>query len=231
MKISAHARHVAKQLCPPIVLTAIRKLNVLSRATSRAKLQEGEKSAAWYDAAYIETEEYKKPFYRSAHYPLWSVIVDRITARGFVSVNDIGCGAGQFAELLKFHGMTSYRGLDLSEQAIKMARRKELGYQFEIRDVVVHPPADWDLYDCTVCLEFLEHVEEDLKVISAMPEGHQFIGSVPNFPYVSHVRHFTDSDEVAARYGPYFRSLSVSTHMGNRDGQHFFLLDGVRGAS
>ena len=231
MKIRAQLRQTIKQLCPPIVLSMFRKVFAFLAANKRPELVEGEKSADWYDARYAESEEYKKPFYQSVYYPLWSVIADRISARGFRSINDIGCGAGQFAELLRFHGVENYRGLDLSEEAISLARKKELAYRFEVRDVIADPPSDWGQFDCTVSLEFLEHVQEDLAVIFAMPEGHRFIGTVPNFPFISHVRHFKDSDEVIARYGPYFKQLSVSTHMGDKEDKLFFLMDGVRAAS
>ena len=230
MKPHTQIKQSLKKICPPIMLPLLRKLNAVVRGSNETKSDKGEKPASWYDDHYQASEEYRKPFFRSVYYPLWSVIADRILAKGFESINDIGCGAGQFAELLRFHGVPVYRGLDLSEEAIGLANSRDLGYRFEVRDVIASPPTDIDEFDCTVSLEFLEHVEQDLDVISALPEGHSFIGTVPNFPFISHVRHFQDEAQVIARYGEFFESLSVSTHMGDKEGKLFFLLDGVRGA-
>jgi len=46
--------------------------------------------------------------------------------------------------------------------------------------------------------EFLEHIEHDLDVIRFIRPRTYFVGTVPNFPYVSHVRHFQDCDEVTS---------------------------------
>jgi hypothetical protein len=83
-------------------------------------------------------------------------------------------------------------------------------------------------YDAVVTTEFLEHVEADLEILSRIPTGVRVLGTVPNFPFVSHVRHFKDVDSVEERYAPSFRSLRVDTFLGNASGKMSFLLDGMR---
>jgi hypothetical protein len=56
----------------------------------------------------------------------------------------------------------------------------------------------------------------------------RFIATVPNFPFVSHVRHFVDCSEVAARYGRYFDDFSAVPLFGNEKGKTFFVLEGIK---
>ena len=55
------------------------------------------------------------------------------------------------------------------------------------------------------------------------------VPGVPNFAYESHVRHFADAGQVAARYGRFFRDFDVLTLKSPRSPRdEFFLFDGVR---
>ena len=61
--------------------------------------------------------------------------------------------------------------------------------------------------------------------------GKRCLCTVPNFPYESHVRHFKDAAEVAARYGPFLDGLDVMEFRSPRDpADRFFLMDGIRNA-
>lgn len=52
-----------------------------------------------------------------------------------------------------------------------------------------------------VCLEVLEHIERDLKVIANWKTGCECICSVPNFDYPTHVRWLRTEKEIVKRYG------------------------------
>ena len=53
-----------------------------------------------------------------------------------ISVLDVGCGFGDFAEFLKLNGFNfSYEGCDISEEIIKIARKKNPDYLFKICDI------------------------------------------------------------------------------------------------
>ena len=77
-------------------------------------------------------------------------------------------------------------------------------------------------------LEFLEHVEKELDVLARIPAGTKIIATVPNFPYVSHVRHFDNVDQVRERYGSYFESLTVDAIRKNAKGRILFLMEGIK---
>ncbi len=79
-----------------------------------------------------------------------------------------------------------------------------------------------------VTTEFLEHVEEDLSVIGKVRSGAHFIGTVPNFPYISHVRHFDNVDQVNERYGSCFCDLRIVEIFGVQPDSKFYLMDGTK---
>src|SRR5262249_2025728 len=124
--------------------------------------------------------------------------------------------------------------LDFSPKAIAIARQQ---LPSDGRTLVVVGDARTsnvycsEAYDALICTEVLEHVESDLQVVSRFPSGLRCLCSLPNFPYESHVRHFTSAAEVAARYGEYFEGLDVMAVRGPKSPtQVFYLLDGTRKA-
>ena len=186
-----------------------------------------EKGAEFYDRTFLEHDHWKNHYTSSRYYPLWAVIVDRILRSGAESVIDIGCGAGQFASFLRDKGLMKYVGIDFSQERIKHAREVCPEFNFLVADVFETNVLAVNDYDTVVCLEFLEHVERDIETIERIREGTRFLGTVPNFPYSSHVRHFNNSREVEERYGKKFQDFSVDTHLQNDKGIKFFLIDGV----
>jgi hypothetical protein len=85
-------------------------------------------------------------------------------------------------------------------------------------------------HDVIVCTEVLEHITEDLLVLSHFPPGKRCLCTVPNFPDEYHVRHFRDTGEVAARYSRFFSDFDVvAFKAGTGSGIGvYFLFDGTR---
>ncbi len=201
---------------------------LLGRQPSPVK--SGAQSPEYYDEMYAGSSEYAKPFWQSRYYFLWTVICDRLKQAGNTRVLEIGCGSGQFSELLHQNGWKDYLGLDISSEAIRQAREKDLApFQFEVADALT---TDYfDSYDCDsiVCTEVLEHIEQDRELISRIRPGTRCLCTVPNFPYTSHVRHFESERQVHERYAEYFTQLDVWAIAGShREGVLYFLADGVR---
>ena len=201
----------------------------LGLRADRPRPATGECGADWYDRAYRDIEEYHVSYARSRYYFLWTVIVDRIRRDRLRRVLEIGCGPGQLAVFLLDQGVEQYVGLDFSPQAIEMARANAPGGRFVVGDArspAIYAEAE---YDVIICTEVLEHIQDDLRVLSRFGPGKRCICSVPNFPYESHVRHFGGAEDVADRYGPFFQEFDVSTFQGPQsDTEQYFLLDGVR---
>lgn len=216
-----------QQLVPPLVLRCLRKAkNKLGIKPSG--LVEGRKEADWYDAVYSQSEEYRAHYTESRYYFVWSVLADRLVRAGARHVLDLGCGPGQVGSLLRDKGVSHYCGLDFSSKSIDLARQVCPDFEFRVADICGSDLLETLNYDTVITLEFLEHVEGDTEVIRRVRPGTHVLATVPNFPYISHVRHFRDPGEVSARYGSFFDRLSVDVFVEDRAGKKYFLLDGVR---
>ncbi len=87
--------------------------------------------------------------------------------RPHIKLLDFGCGAGgvgvHFAKLLEGRGIaTDLTGIDVSPQAINMARAKWLGVRFEVGD----RPDDID-FDLALFIDVLEHLDRPGEALSA----------------------------------------------------------------
>jgi SAM-dependent methyltransferase len=183
----------------------------------------------WYDQLFESNGLFHCHYSRSCYYFLWAVITDRILRSGCNAILEIGCGAGQLAALLRDQGISQYTGLDFSTAAVELARTNVPSFQFLVADARTSPVYDHAPHDAIVCTEVLEHIQDDLLVVSRFRPGKRCLFTVPNFPNESHVRLFKDAGEVSARYGAFFRELHVSTLQGARDlSERFYLADGVR---
>jgi SAM-dependent methyltransferase len=202
----------------------------IKRAVGRASAPpvNGIADAAWYDAVYRQSRTYNKPYWYSHYYPVWTLIAERVRSAGAKTVLDIGCGPGQFANcLLALSGIHEYRGLDFSAETIAIARRVCPRGRFVVGDALTADLYDQSDTDITICTEVLEHLRDDLLVLSRF-RG-RCICTVPNFPYVSHVRHFSSAADVAARYDRFFEEFRVlPIRAPGSPTNMYFLLDGVR---
>jgi 2-polyprenyl-3-methyl-5-hydroxy-6-metoxy-1,4-benzoquinol methylase len=172
-----------------------------------------EAPADFYNEAYSHTQEYFIHYTNSRYYFVWTVILDRILRiSSDVRVLEIGCGPGQLAQLLLDNGIASYHGFDFSSKAVDLAKKKELANAiFHVGDAYCEPLIEKSAssFDCVICTEVLEHLDRDLEVIKRLEPGTRLIATVPNFPYVSHVRHFENAESVRERYQPYLSDFSV----------------------
>ena len=200
------------------------------RGKKRTPLRVGEqKASSWYDAHFAGSEEFKKHYTKSVYYACWTIICDRLLRHKVTSILDIGCGPGQFASLLSENAdNVQYLGLDFCAEAIRMAESVCPACRFLEADVFVDRNLEDLDYDAVVSLEFLEHVEDDIPVLQRIRPGTLFIGSVPNFPSASHVRHFTNAEEVTERYGHLSAGFTVHKHLLSSVGQFLYVMEGTR---
>ena len=122
-----------------------------------------------------------------------------------------------------------YTGLDFSSVAVEMAQARTRRSRFRVGDVRKPDTYEGLDYDAVICMEVLEHIEEDLAVLSCFRAGTRCLLTVPNFPWRSHVRHFDSEASVSQRYGEFFDQFLVTRIKGVRtDQEQFYLIDGVR---
>lgn len=218
---------LVQELLPPFLFRSLRSIKRRLNRNGGAE-QNGLKRAEWYDEVYDNSAEYRVHYTRSRYYFVWSVIADRLSRGGAKKVLDMGCGPGQVANMLHDRGITDYVGLDFSHKSIQLAREICPDFDFQVADICESDAVEKLDYDTVITMEFLEHVEGDVEVIRRIRQGTRFLGTVPNFPYVSHVRHFENCEQVAERYGSCFRDLSVDSFLEDPEGKTYFLIDGVR---
>lgn len=206
--------------------------NALKRITGRPVyevIEEGQKGSDFYDRTFDADEYWQQHYTKTEDYACWTVIIDRLRICSARRLLEIGCGSGQLAHALQDAGfLESYCGFDFSTHRLAQARAFCPGLRFEYADAFATDLYETCDYDSAVSTEFLEHVQGDLEVLAKLKPGTRFVGSVPNFPFVSHVRHFRNGDEVTARYGPLFDRLSVTAIPVDPKGKTLFLLQGIR---
>lgn len=120
--------------------------------------QKGKKDHAWYRA--------RRDF-------LFFLAQKHLSAPG--EILEVGCGTGYQLEALKKFG--SVKGLDLSPEAINIARNK--GFKAEVLDLEKESLGEAH-YSAIFCLDVLEHLEKDREVLNKIktaliPRGYLFL--------------------------------------------------------
>lgn len=220
-------RSIIKDISPPIILRGAKSLIRLIQEKKNSHRIMNTLGPEWYDNL-AEDDLYRIHYTKSPYYFLWSVIADRALHAKIDSVLDIGCGSGQLASVLHDKGLKKYHGIDFSSKLIELAKRRKLGFDFTVADAFQTPLLETAQYDAVISTEFLEHVEGDIEIISRIRAGTTCYASVPNFPYLSHVRHFKSSDEVRERYAPFFDNFRVDAFIGNDRGKVYYLFEGIK---
>jgi SAM-dependent methyltransferase len=146
------------------------------------------------------------PAEESPWYPIYREVAGWLY--GSEPIVDLGSGTGRFATVAAREGHSgSYTGFDFSPAAVDEATRY-LAYTvpdyeatFEVLDLRDWQPDEIRAGATTyVCLEVLEHLDDDLALIATVPAGHRLLFSVPNYGSKSHVRRFNAAGDVWERY-------------------------------
>lgn len=154
--------------------------------------------AKYYDDMYADSADYAKS-YRDSHYlPQWVQVEFWLRPFKDKNILDLGCGPGQFAEMLSDLEYPNYTGLDFSAMAIEKAKTRST-YPFYTADLYEEDLGSRGA-DVAICLEVLEHLDSDQEVVAKIPEGTFCIFSVPDFDDPGHVRWFRSEYQVRKRY-------------------------------
>jgi trans-aconitate methyltransferase len=141
---------------------------------------------------------------------VWTEIIKKIREQNFKAILDIGCGPGQFAEVIeKYIDHCSYIGIDFSKFAIESAQERCPNFKFFIKQLPLSDYENYGYFDVIICLEVLEHIENDLDVIDSLPSGKNLLMTVPNYNSFGHLRIFKNEEEVKKRYERFFKSISI----------------------
>ena len=172
------------------------------------------KGSGFYNNAFGK-ERYQTHYSESIYIDVWLKALEIIIREKPKEILEVGCGSGQFAQLLFESGIKNYIGFDFSPKGLEVARslspqRFFLGNAYDksnYQDVNNLEILGSLEYDLTVCLEVLEHLEKDLEVLENM--SGKVILSVPNFDSESHLRFFKRDLDAIDRYGKMFEIKEV----------------------
>ena len=109
---------------------------------------------------------------------------------------DIGCGDGYLINSLRYDDAKQYKGIDLSQRAIKFANSFSKGYQFENLDLF----AISDEFDTVCLIEVLEHVPDDMlqafikESFAKVKLGGHMVIAVPTTVDKVHKKHYRHYD-------------------------------------
>jgi len=211
---------------PPIIINGAKAVSQSKWKKRNISEKEGEKDAEWYDASFEKSDQWRQHYSLSYYYFVWTVIADRITREGIDSILEIGCGPGQLACLIRDKGVKDYHGFDFSSKRIEQAKKVCPEFSFSQQDAFETDLFTTLDYRAVICTEFLEHIERDIDILNRIKSGTIFYGTVPNFPFTSHVRHFRSEDDVISRYEQCFRDVRVDSFPANDRGKKFYLIEG-----
>lgn len=173
-------------------------------------------SADTYNHIYLKGgagQNYHKHYTESVYYNSWKQAISYLTFLSRdIPIIDIGCGVGQFANMLFDQGFNNYHGLDFAEEAIAVAKQTNPKFQdkFMVGDAFKSSVFELD-YELVILFEILEHLNEDLKLLGKIKPGRKVLFSVPNFPDNNHVRYFSSIEQVIDRYSKSVEILDAKT--------------------
>jgi len=112
-------------------------------------------------------------------------------------VLDIGCAAGRLGEAIKARQTAEVTGIELDETAAAEARGRL--DQVVVGNVeTIAPPFDPGSFDCVVCGDILEHLEDTERVLararSWLRSGGLLVASIPNVRHHSVLRSLLDGN-------------------------------------
>lgn len=181
-----------------------------------------EEQKAYDTQQYVENPRYKRPPEQTAYFPIWQKLNSWLSEDE--TIFEIGCGSGQLANYLLKEGKKYEVGIDCVTEAILLAQEMNPDYKgiFIVKNILEIQSITG--YNTVIATEVLEHVEEDLYVISLLPKNTRFIFSVPNFMTKGHKRCFANIDAVLERYRNMLKFNQYFTYT-NKNKQIVFLID------
>ncbi len=183
------------------------------------------------------------PLYNDIHAQVMAryAFADRLLT-GKARVLDIGSGKGLGCHSLSLLPYRDVLGLDADPESVEFAEgrygHKRLRFEHAVAPALPHPDAR---YDGIVCLEVIEHVDDDHELLrqihTRLADGGVFVLSTPNRLITSpgldrpknpyHVREY-DPEQLAALLGEHFSNVRVFGQRLRRD-RHAFLSPLVQG--
>jgi len=173
-------------------------------------IEKKEFGSEYYDEAFITRPAYSLlvDADHSAHSDLYSFVIKLINNND--RILELGCGTGQFAEKIIKNGFHYILGIDFSIEGIKLCKKRCPFSSFICKDLYEEDFSNID-YTTALSLETMEHMTNDIVVLSKIENGKRVIISVPSFDDAAHVRWFNSPEDVGRHYGDVFTEIKIYT--------------------
>jgi SAM-dependent methyltransferase len=114
-----------------------------------------------------------------AHHHVCRIVRRMLSEIEYDSVLDVGCGQGHNYALLTKNGLTPrFVGIDISEQALEVARKRAPG-EFTQCDIQKgHVQGTWDLVACSLVLEHLVDDDAAIRHMRSMTGRYLLVTSI-----------------------------------------------------
>ncbi len=190
--------------------------DIISEFKIKTPLKLSEKNSNFYDDLFESggwNDMYFKHYRESHYYRIWLSALEKLKHITYPNIIEIGCGPGQFANLLFDSGFNNYQGIDFSSEAIKYAKIRNSEYKnlFNIDNAYTSNIFNTD-YNTVIIFEVLEHVDDDLIILEKIRKNSFVLFSVPNFYSDGHVRWFNSKQDVFLRYKKYVEYEEIQEH-------------------
>lgn len=171
-----------------------------------------EQGPKFYNMLFSKSKEYNKHYSKSVMFPVFQQAMKMVQEikreiQSDPCIIELGCGSGQFAHYLVDKKFSRYTGFDFCERALSIAR-KNSNQEFILKDCRDKFMFDKPV-DIVIALEVLEHIQDDLAILSNVPSKTSIICSLPTFISKSHVRCFPTENSILTRYNSFLRINSV----------------------
>ncbi|MGB5287162.1 MAG: class I SAM-dependent methyltransferase [Ignavibacteriaceae bacterium] len=92
------------------------------------------------------------------------------------AILELGCGRGYMLEYLRNHGYRNLKGIDISDEQIKIAKQKEI--DVEVADVIEYLKKGKEKFKVIIALDFVEHFykEELITLFEGIYNNLQYDG-------------------------------------------------------
>ena len=127
-----------------------------------------EKNSDYYDNVYKQYKHYSLDVdgYHTCYTQLYLFVKNLLQKEE--KILELGCGTGQFAEILINEGYNYKFGIDFSEYAIQLSKERckiNLFMKYDLYDLEISKID----FDTIIALEVFEHLENDIKIINSIP--------------------------------------------------------------
>jgi len=188
-----------------------------------------ERSSNYYNTLYSAITSYSKTYIESPYIYVWDKTIDMLSDDEVIV--EVGCGTGQLANYILEVGLKYVYGFDFSNTAIAIAKKQNPNHAdlFHVKNaLLLDTYLNLPKYDTVICLETLEHIIEDFKILWCLKKGCRVIFSVPDFDFEAHVRHFKNAKEIITRYSNVLDIKSIYEIPHNNGNSKIFLCDSIR---